>query len=108
MAPRDVQATLAALTAQSVAEALLHAMSSVSTLIVCGGGARNTDLLRRLQQALPGVSLELSDRCGIPAEQVEAAAFAWLAQQTIHGLPGNLPEVTGAAGSRVLGAIYPA
>ena len=108
MAPRDVQATLAALTAQSVAEALLHAMSSVSTLIVCGGGARNTDLLRRLQQALPGVSLELSDRCGIPAEQVEAAAFAWLAQQTIHGLPGNLPEVTGATGPRVLGAIYPA
>ena len=107
-APQDVQATLAALTAQSVAEALQRAMPGVSRLLVCGGGARNADLLRRLQAALGAVPCSLSDTQGIPAEQVEAAAFAWLAQQTLHGLPGNLPAVTGAAGPRVLGAIYPA
>jgi len=107
-APQDVQATLSALTAHSVADALLRAMSRVARIVVCGGGARNADLLRRLQAALPKVPCEPSDARGIPAEQVEAAAFAWLARQTLLGLPGNLPAVTGAAGPRVLGAIYPA
>jgi len=107
-APQDVQATLSALTARSVADALLRAMPQVGRLVVCGGGARNGDLLRRLQAALPGVPCQRSDAHGIPAEQVEAAAFAWLARQTLLGLPGNLPAVTGAAGPRVLGAIYPA
>lgn len=106
--PRDVQATLSALTAQTVADALLHAMPNAALLVVCGGGARNTDLLHRIQAALPSVPCHLSDAHGIPAEQVEAAAFAWLALQTLHGLPGNLPAVTGAAGPRILGAIYPA
>jgi Predicted molecular chaperone distantly related to HSP70-fold metalloproteases len=106
--PQDVQATLAALTAHSVAEALRRAMPAVCELVICGGGARNTDVLSRLQQALPGVTCRPSDDSGIPAEQVEAAAFAWLAQQTLLGLPGNLPAVTGAAGPRVLGAVYPA
>jgi len=108
LSPQDVQATLAALTAHSVAQALLRAMPGVCNLVVCGGGARNTDLLSRLQQMLPNVTCLLSDDRGIPAEQVEAAAFAWLSQQTLLGLPGNLPSVTGAAGPRVLGAIYPA
>ncbi len=107
-APQDVQATLSALTAHSVADALQRAMPGVSRLLVCGGGARNADLLRRLQTALGPVSCSLSDTQGIPAEQVEAAAFAWLAQQALQGLPGNLPAVTGAAGPRVLGALYPA
>ena len=44
---------------------------------------------------------------GVPVEQVEALAFAWLAREALAGRPGNLPEVTGAAGPRVLGAIYP-
>ena len=106
--PVDVQATLSALTAGSVADALLQAMPQVAELVVCGGGARNTDLLNRLREALPGVPCTPSDAHGLPAEQVEAVAFAWLAQQVLHGLPGNLPAVTGAAGPRVLGAIYPA
>jgi anhydro-N-acetylmuramic acid kinase len=107
-ASQDVQATLSALTARSVADALLRAMPRVARVVVCGGGARNADLLRRLQALLGGVRCEPSDVHGIPAEQVEAAAFAWLARQTLLGLPGNLPAVTGAAGPRVLGAIYPA
>jgi anhydro-N-acetylmuramic acid kinase len=44
----------------------------------------------------------------MPPLQVEAAAFAWLARQFILGLPGNLPNVTGAKGMRVLGGLYPA
>jgi len=108
LAPEDVQATLSALTAQSVADALLRAMPQVAHIVVCGGGARNADLLRRLQAALPTAPCHLSDTLGIPPEQVEAAAFAWLAQQALLGLPGNLPAVTGAAGPRILGAIYPA
>ena len=108
LSSRDVQATLSALTAQSVADALLQAMPRVARVVVCGGGARNADLLRRLQAALPTAACSPSDAHGIPAEQVEAAAFAWLAQQTLQGAPGNLPAVTGAAGPRILGAIYPA
>ncbi|CUA93980.1 anhydro-N-acetylmuramic acid kinase [Thiomonas bhubaneswarensis] len=107
-APQDVQATLSALTASSVAQALLRAMPQVAQLVICGGGARNADSLRRLQATLPGVACQTSDALGIPADQVEAAAFAWLARQTLLGLPGNLPAVTGAAGPRILGAIYPA
>jgi len=52
--------------------------------------------------------VEPTDVLGLPVMQVEACAFAWLARQTILGQAGNLPNVTGAQGARVLGAIYPA
>lgn len=106
--PCDVQATLAELTARSCAEALrLHA-PGVRRLIVCGGGAANDDLMRRLTQQLPGVAIDSSAAHGLPPQQVEATAFAWLAQRLVAGEPGNLPMVTGARGLRVLGALYPA
>jgi len=106
--PRDVQATLAELTAQSCAEALrLHA-PEVQRLIVCGGGAANADLMERLALHLPGVAIDSSASHGLPPQQVEATAFAWLAQRLLAGEPGNLPAVTGARGMRVLGALYPA
>jgi len=73
----------------------------------CGGGAFNTYLLQRLQARLPWLPVRTSDAFGLPPLQVEAAAFAWLARQTLRHQPGNLPAVTGAAGPRVLGAIYP-
>lgn len=104
----DVQATLSELTARSVADALLRAMPQVAGLIICGGGARNRDLVDRIGRALPGVATTPSDAAGLPAEQVEAAAFAWLAQRALERLPGNLAAVTGATGPRVLGSIYPA
>ncbi|NUO87336.1 MAG: anhydro-N-acetylmuramic acid kinase, partial [Cupriavidus sp.] len=64
-------------------------------------------VMARLAQALPGVVIETSDDHGVPVSQVEAIAFAWLARQCLLRRPGNVPTVTGAAGPRVLGAIYP-
>lgn len=106
--PADVQATLAELTARSSAEALRTYATATRRLIVCGGGAFNGDLLRRLARHLPDVAIDSSADHGLPPQQVEAAAFAWLARQLVNGAPGNLPAVTGAHGLRVLGALYPA
>ena len=107
-APADVQATLTAFTAQAIAQDMLrHGAAAGQTLVVCGGGALNQHLLQRLAALLPGVSVDSSAAHGLPPLQVEAAAFAWLARQCWHRLPGNLPAVTGARGPRVLGAIYP-
>jgi anhydro-N-acetylmuramic acid kinase len=77
-------------------------------IYVCGGGARNEELLARIAAQLPGRRIALTDNLGIAAEAVEAAAFAWLAARAIAREPGNLPRVTGARGLRILGAIYPA
>ena len=107
--PQDVQATLAEFTAQAAAQALrAHARLPVAECLVCGGGALNTDLIQRLARALPDVRVRTTDEVGLPALQVEAAAFAWLARAFMHRQPGNLPAVTGSAGPRVLGALYPA
>ncbi len=105
---RDVQATLAELTAQSCAQQLRRHALACELLIVCGGGALNGHLMQRLQALLPGTAVQSSARHGLPPLQVEAAAFAWLAHQCLAGLPGNLPTATGARGARVLGAIHPA
>ncbi len=107
-APADVQATLTELTARVCAASVVSYGKESKLLAVCGGGARNGQLMARIGAALPGVAVQPTDALGLPSQQVEAAAFAWLARQAVHGLPGNLPQVTGAAGLRVLGAIYPA
>ncbi len=105
---QDVQATLAELTARAcAADVLLHAPSA-RELLVCGGGALNLELMRRLAAHLPGVGVMPTDRFGLPATQVEACAFAWLAQAFVERRPGNLDSVTGARGPRVLGALHPA
>ncbi len=103
----DVQSTLAELTAQSVADALNSAGFRPDDVIVCGGGAFNHHLLRRLTSHIGWPVRSTADE-GVPPEQVEALAFAWLAQRTLNREPGNLPEVTGARGPRVLGAVWPA
>ncbi|TAK90484.1 MAG: anhydro-N-acetylmuramic acid kinase [Burkholderiaceae bacterium] len=104
--PADVQATLLALTANSIGNALQQAQPETHEVIVCGGGAYNAELLRLLRVTLPHVRWQTSDAQGVAPEWIEAMAFAWLAQQCLQGLPGNLPSVTGAQGSRILGAIY--
>ncbi|VCU69425.1 Anhydro-N-acetylmuramic acid kinase [Pigmentiphaga humi] len=103
----DVQATLLALTAETSAREIRRRLPACEQVWVCGGGARNGALMRALAAALP-CPVAPTDQAGVPAQQMEALAFAWLAQQHVEGLPGNLPAVTGAAGPRVLGAYYPA
>jgi len=108
LAPADVQATLLELTVKTVRDALLACAPGTTTLRVCGGGARNTLMMQRLTQALPGVDVRDTAAEGVAPEHVEALAFAWLAKAFIERRPGNLPAVTGAAGLRVLGALHPA
>lgn len=105
---QDVQATLAELTARAAAQALQRHAARASELLVCGGGAHNRHLMQRLAALLPGVRVAETAERGIPVDQVEALAFAWLARAFIEGRPGNLPAVTGARGPRRLGALYPA
>ena len=108
MAAADVQATLLQLTVESIASAILEHCGTASEIYLCGGGAHNAALVHRLPQRLTGKTVARTDDLGIDADWVEAFAFAWLARQTLHGQPGNLPDVTGARGLRILGAIYPA
>lgn len=107
-APNDVQATLAELTAASVADAIGRHCAPATDVLLCGGGAHNADLVRRLAARLPGRALADTGALGLAPTWVEAAAFAWLAREALAGRAGNVPEVTGARGPRVLGAIYPA
>jgi len=106
--PRTVQATLLELTARSLADAIVRHCPAARRLIACGGGTKNGALMRRLAELASPAALETSERHGIDPQQVEAAAFAWLAKQALDGAAANLPSVTGARGARVLGAIYPA
>ena len=106
--PQDVQATLSELTASVCARDIrLHAPQAVEVL-VCGGGAFNSDLMARLAKHLPAIAVQPTDARGLPALQVEACAFAWLASAFLARRPGNVSAVTGAAGPRILGALYPA
>lgn len=108
IAPVDVQATLTELTAVACADDLRRHGGDCRELVVCGGGAFNAHLMTRLSALLPDVDVMSSARRGLPPQQVEAAAFAWLADAAVSRRPGNLASVTGARGGRVLGAVYPA
>jgi len=108
LAAEDVQASLAHLSARSAAQAIHRFAPLANRLFVCGGGAYNQHLMSLLSIYLPKATVSSTESHGLPPLQVEATAFAWLAKQTMDGLVGNLPHVTGAKGSRVLGGIYPA
>jgi anhydro-N-acetylmuramic acid kinase len=107
-APQDIQATLLQLTAHSIADAVAMHCERTEEIYLCGGGARNGALVEALRSLLPNCRVGITDDLGINADSLEAFAFAWLARQTLHNLPGNLPGVTGARHACVLGAIYPA
>ncbi len=102
----DVQATLCAFTAETVARALANWGSQTQRVLVCGGGRHNRTLLAAIA-ARVRCPVETTDDHGVDGDSIEAAAFAWLAHQTLNGQSGNEPTVTGARGPRVLGAIYP-
>ncbi len=107
--PADVMATLAELTAAAVTQALRRHAPATQRLLVCGGGALNHHLMATLRRRLgPSVELMSTLQSGLPPDQVEALAFAWLASRFSARAPGNLAGVTGARGARVLGALYPA
>jgi anhydro-N-acetylmuramic acid kinase len=105
-APADVQATLTAFTARSLADAIQRNAADAEAVYVCGGGAMNTQLVHLLQVQLT-CPVSGTQALGVSPQHVEALAFAWLAARFCERLPGNLPSVTGARGSRVLGALYP-
>jgi anhydro-N-acetylmuramic acid kinase len=104
----DVQATLAELTALSVSDALKLAQPKCTEVFICGGGAHNEFLLKRLSAHLPDTYVTTTETLGVSPDWVEAMAFAWLAHCFIERIPGNCPDVTAAKGVRVLGALYPA
>jgi anhydro-N-acetylmuramic acid kinase len=108
VAEADVQATLLELTAQSITAALQDSLPNAEELLVCGGGAHNRRLMQRLGELLPGCTVASTDSRGLPADWIEAMAFAWLAHCCLEGIPANCPDVTGASGRRILGAIYQA
>jgi anhydro-N-acetylmuramic acid kinase len=118
LSPQDVQATLLALTANSIALELAkldacETGGALQDVLVCGGGEKNTALMHSLGQALRAhlgreITVRSTAQEGWDPQVVEAAAFAWLAYRTHHHLSGNLPAVTGALGERVLGSITPA
>ena len=104
----DLLRTAVELTARTIAGTLARFVfpgAKIDRLIVSGGGAHNRLLVKRLVELLPHLTVELSDRYGLPVDAKEAIAFAILADRTLHGLPGNLPSVTGARRAVVLGKI---
>jgi len=111
LAPADVQATLTRLTAVTIAQAIQDATGTqpAQAVYLCGGGAYNGVLLGEIAAALGGsVPVQSTETLGVAPNRVEALAFAWLGYRFMRRQPGNLPAVTGAAGLRVLGALYPA
>jgi anhydro-N-acetylmuramic acid kinase len=108
VAAQDVQATLLELTAGACCDCVNSYAKDGKQLIVCGGGAFNLALMNRLQALLPGREVQNSANGGLPPQQVEAAAFAWLARKTIYREALHLENITGAKGARIAGAVYPA
>ncbi|HEX7026061.1 MAG TPA: anhydro-N-acetylmuramic acid kinase [Gammaproteobacteria bacterium] len=104
--PVDVLATLTELTAASIVRAVHEHAPNTQRLYICGGGIHNSTLISRLEQMLPEIKLVSTATTGLDPDYVEATAFAWLAKRTLEGLAGNLPSVTGAQKSVVLGGIY--
>jgi anhydro-N-acetylmuramic acid kinase len=104
--PEDVQATLLALTASSVANAIARWAPEARAVTVCGGGRRNSSLMLALSERIAS-PVQTSESSGVDGDSLEAAAFAWLAARCLRGDPANEPAVTGALGPRVLGAIHP-
>jgi anhydro-N-acetylmuramic acid kinase len=104
--PADVQATLLALSARTIANALRDFASDTAHVLACGGGVHNRALMTALASAIAPATLASTASVGVDPDYVEAALFAWLARERLAGRPGNLPSVSGARGPRVLGAVH--
>jgi len=104
--PEDIQATLSALTARSIAAAIRSYAPATQQVLVCGGGVHNSHLLDQLAAELSAADITSTEAFGLHPDWVEAAAFAWLAKRCLERKPGNLPTVTGATQDAILGGIY--
>jgi anhydro-N-acetylmuramic acid kinase len=102
----DVQATLLELTCQTIAQSIQQHCAGVREIYLCGGGAHNQTLRNRLATLLTDCAVQTTNVLGVDGDYLEAIAFAWLAQQAMHGKPANLQLVTGAKHSCILGAVY--
>ena len=102
----DIQATLAELSARTIANAILENAPEVTEVLVCGGGVHNGDLMQRLKTCLADIEVASTESYGLHPDWVEAAAFAWLAKRRLEDKTGSVPEVTGAASPEVLGSVY--
>jgi anhydro-N-acetylmuramic acid kinase len=102
----DVQATLLALSARSIADALRAHGHGAREVYACGGGVHNAALMDALRRELPQLRVDSTAALGLDPDFVEATGFAWLARARLEERAGNIPSVTGARGPRVLGAIY--
>ncbi|MCT1458231.1 anhydro-N-acetylmuramic acid kinase [Aestuariimicrobium sp. p3-SID1156] len=114
LSPTDLMATVAELTARSVADALARARAegwAIERLVASGGGTKNPVLMRRLE-ALSGIQCARSDQLGVPSQAKESVLFALLGWLAVHGLSGTVSgtegPVTGARATRVLGSLTPA
>jgi len=106
--PENIQATLTQLSIESMASAIETHSHDCDEVYVCGGGAFNAYLMHGLDNRLNNIKIKTTSELGIDPEWVEAAAFAWLAKQTLENKPGNIAAVTGASENLILGGIYPA
>ena len=106
IAENDVQATLLEFTAISIAQSLKQHSSKTEQLFICGGGAYNSQLKKRLQHHLKDISVATTEQIGLSPDLVEAVAFAWLAQQRLQQQPSGLPSVTGAKAATIQGAVW--
>ena len=106
--PENIQATLTQLSVESIARAIETYARNCDEVYVCGGGAFNASLMQGLESRLASIKVKTTTELGIDPEWVEAAAFAWLAKQSLENKPGNIAAVTGASANLILGGIYPA
>ena len=103
---QDIQATLAELTATTIANEIKKNAPDTTALLVCGGGVHNQYLLKLLTKNLPGIEVVSTGNFGVNPDAVEAMTFALLAKYRLDKVPGNIPSVTGANREVILGAVY--
>ena len=103
----DLVATLTSYTAQTIANAQRFLPRQVDEVLICGGGAKNATLMRMLKGAWGNTPVRPVEVLGWDGRALEAVAFAVFAYQTVHGVPCNLPSVTGAKKEVVLGSMTP-
>ena len=103
---KDIQATLLALSTRTIAQAIQQYAVNSDEVLVCGGGVHNIALMDGIREQLPNCDVVSTSKYGLDPDYIEAVTFAWLAKRRIENKPGNLPSVTGATKSVLLGAIY--